>query len=84
MDNTEYMTTIEAMQYVSEMFGIKTLYALSKALSDEFLTVQPIQLSRYMKGGKMSAKVAKRFEDTFGVAISDYVSSGTLRREYRK
>lgn len=72
------MTTKEAIAYVAEYFGLKSYYALSKALSDETLTVQPIQISNYAKGGKMSKKVADRFFETFGIVISDAYKPGAL------
>lgn len=65
------MTAKEAILYVVEYFGLKSYYAIAKALSDEELTVQPIQISKYCKGYKMSKKVAQRFFNTFGVIISD-------------
>ena len=68
---SDSMTANEAILYAVEYFGLKSYYAISKALSDEELTVQPIQISKYCKGYKMSPKVAKRFFDTFGIIISD-------------
>ena len=65
------MTAKEAIHYIVEYFGLKSYYAIAKALSDEDLKVQPIQISNYYKGGRMSAKVAKRVFDTFGIVISD-------------
>lgn len=65
------MTTVEAIKFVRDHFGIASMYAMSKDLSDENLTVQPIQISRYLKGHKMSQKVADRFFETYGVVIND-------------
>lgn len=65
------MTSREAIFYIVEYFGLKSYYSIARALSDDELTVQPIQVSSYCKGRKMSPKVAKRVFDTFGIIISD-------------
>ena len=75
-NDTESMSGKDAIDFVAEHFGVPSMYAMSKALSDENLTVQPIQISRYRKGHKMSSKVANRFFDTYGVVINDYYKKG--------
>lgn len=65
------MGTKEAIEYVMEFYNISSFYRLSKLLSDNSLTVQPIQLSRYMKGAKMSRVVAFRFFVVFEIVITD-------------
>lgn len=74
------MTAIEAIKHVTEYHEIPSLYALSKALSDEALTIQPIQLKGYLNGAKMSAKTAKRFFDVYGIHISDIHSRGIFSK----
>lgn len=76
----EPMTTAEAIEYVVDVFGIPSYYALAKSLSDSELTVQPIQISNYLKGTRMSQKVADRFFITYGVVISDVHSSGAFAK----
>lgn len=76
---TEGMTSKEAISYISEYFGIKSYYAIAKALSDEELTVQPIQISNYCKTTKMSKKVAQRVFDTFGIIVSDTFDKSKFR-----
>lgn len=71
MDEYQTMTTQDAIKYIKEYFGIPSRYALAKSLSDDTLTVQPIQITNYIRGGKMSKKVAERFFETYGVIISD-------------
>lgn len=65
------MTGQKAIEYVADFFGVPSMYALSKALSDEKLTVQPIQIKRYIEGSRMSKKVADRFYETYGIIITD-------------
>ena len=65
------MTGAEALKYAQDYFGVPSKYAMAKSLSDETLTVQPIQISNYLNGTKMSKKVAQRFEETYGITISD-------------
>lgn len=73
-DNT--LTTKEAIAFVSEHFGHKSLYSISKALSDETLTVQPTQIKRYVNGARMSRKVADRFLEVYDIVVSDVWSPG--------
>lgn len=80
------MTALEAIKKVSEDFEIKSKYRLAKYLSDDELTVQPIQISNYThidpkKRRKMSVAVAKRFYDVFGIYITDQHEPGTLQKE---
>lgn len=74
------MTTAEAIKYVVEHFGVTSMYALAKSLSDETLNVQPIQISNYLNGTRMSQKVADRFFETYGVVISDAHATGVFQR----
>lgn len=72
-DSTEEaMTGAAAIKFVAEYFGVPSKYAMAKALSDETLKVQPIQINNYLKGKKMRKVVADRFFDVYGVTISDY------------
>lgn len=76
IDEDIALTGKEAIKYAAEHFGVRSRYAMSKALSDDELTVQPIQLSNYLKGRRMSKKVAQRFFETYGIRITDaYVPS---------
>lgn len=71
------MTGKEAIKYAADHFGVPSMYAMAKSLSDDELTVQSIQISNYLQGTKMSKKVAQRFEDTYGIIISDaYTKEG--------
>ncbi len=63
------LTAKEAIEYVLEIYNIPSKYRLAKNLSDDVLTVQPIQISHYLKGKKMSKKVARRFFDTFEIIV---------------
>lgn len=76
----EPMTGAEAIKYVTDHFGIPSLYALAKALSDDTLTVQPIQISNYLNGSQMSPKVAQRFFETYGVVIKDIYNPGVFTK----
>lgn len=71
MEEALVMTGKEAIQYVAENFGVQSMYALAKSLSDETLTVQTIQIKNYLNGRRMSKKVAERFNDVYGIIISD-------------
>lgn len=72
------MTTKEAVKHVAELYDIPSLYALAKSLSDKTLNVQPIQISGYLNGARMSKKVAARFEAVYDIHISDAVRAGTF------
>lgn len=65
------LTAIEAIKWVTEHHSIPSAYALAQSLSDDQLTVQPIQIANYLNGRKMSDKVANRFYDTYGIRITD-------------
>lgn len=67
----EPMTAIEAIKYAVEEFDVPSRYAMANQLSDDVVNVQPIQISNYMNGTRMSEKVAKRFSEVYGVVISD-------------
>lgn len=80
------MTAVEAIKKVSEEHNITSKYRLAKELSDEKLTVQPIQISNYVhpdpkKRRKMSKAVADRFFEVYGIYITDQHDPGTLRKE---
>ena len=74
------MTGKEALEYIASSFNIPSLYAMSKALSDDTLQVQPIQLSNYRKGKRMSERVAERIYNTFDIVVTDAYRPGTWRR----
>lgn len=80
----EVMTTKEAIKYVAEHFGVPSRYALAQALSDEELKVQPIQISNYLNGTRMSKKVAVRFQEVYGVVISDVYAPDNLNDYFDK
>lgn len=89
VNGQEAMTAYEAIHKVCEEYGIPSKYALAKNLSDEELTVQPIQISNYVhkdpkKRRKMSKAVAKRFLDTYGIYITDQHDTGTFSRELKE
>lgn len=71
MSNELVMTGKEAIKYIADHFGVPSKYALAKSLSDEKLNVQVIQITNYLNGTRMSKKVADRFNETYGVIISD-------------
>lgn len=84
MANTleDSFTTKDAVLFAADHFGVPSFYAMAKALSDETLTVQPIQLSKYVnKGARMSKKVAERFFDTYGIVVNDVFERGAFRRK---
>lgn len=75
----EPMNSKEAIAYIVDMFAIQSMYALAQSLSDEELTIQPIQISNWKDGGKMSPKAAKRFSDVYDVIIhSDSIHSAGM------
>lgn len=74
------MTAAEAIEYVAYVHKIKSLYEIAKALSTKDLNVQPIQISNYREGSKMSSKVADRFKDVYGITISDVHNPGVFVR----
>ena len=78
MNNT--LDTAEAIKYVVEHFGITSMYQLAKSLSDETLKVQPIQISNYLNGTRMSQKVADRFFETYGIVIGDAHAPGVFQQ----
>lgn len=82
MSNDVSMNAKEAIKYVVDQFDIPSKYALSKMLSDDKINVQVNQISNYLKGKKMSRKVATRFYETFGIVISDtYVKTNWVHNE---
>lgn len=77
----ESMSTKEAIEFAAEHFGVPSMYAMAKALSDETLKVQTIQISNYRKGTKMSKEIAQRFYDTYGIIVNDYSDRGTWQNK---
>lgn len=85
MDDILHLTTKDAILYVSEnLHGFKSMYSIAKALSDDELTVHTIQISNYLKGTKMSRKVADRFTEVFDIIITDVHDTSATRRNYNK
>lgn len=80
MEELLHMHGFDAIIHVMELHKIPSLYALAKTLSDELLTVQPIQISNYLKGTKMSKKVADRFTEVYDIVIDDVHDTTTWRR----
>ena len=78
------MTAKEAIKHVAEHFEVRSRYALAKALSDDTVNVQPIQISNYMDGTRMSEKVAKRFSEVYGITISDIHYPSDFRQTLAK
>lgn len=75
------MKAAEAINHVGEYFGLSSLYEMSKQLSDDTLTIQVIQLSKYRRGlSKMSKKVADRFEEVYGIKIIDIAKRGVFAK----
>lgn len=74
------LTSKEAIEHIAEHYGISSLYGLAAALSDEDLTVQPIQISNYMNGTRMSKKVADRVFAVYDIIISDVYTPGVFQR----
>lgn len=79
-EEVETMTGQEAIEHIKDFFGIPSYYAMAKALSDDDLTIQPIQISNYFKGKMMSQKVANRFEDVYGVIINTVYTPGVFAK----
>lgn len=65
------LTTVQAIKYVAENFEVTSMYGLAKSLSNDEVKVQPVQISNYLKGTRMSQKVADRFLDVYGIIITD-------------
>lgn len=63
------MTSKAAIELVAKTHGIDSLYALARLLSGDGLEIQPIQVSNWRKGKKMSKRAAKRFLDLFDITI---------------
>lgn len=89
VNGQDAMTAYDAIMKVCEEFNIPSKYALAKNLSDDTLTVQPIQISNYVhrdpkKRRKMSKAVAKRFLDTYGIYITDQHDPGSFSRELKE
>ena len=65
------MTAAQAIEYAQRVFEVPSAYAMAKALSDDTVKVQPIQIANYLNGTRMSKKVADRFHATYGITITD-------------
>ena len=79
MDNdTLQMSVKEAIKYIAENHDISSMYGLAKALTNDEVKVQPIQVSKYLKGTKPSKKVADRFLQEFDIIITDVHQPGLL------
>ena len=65
------MTGKQAILYAIEHFGVTSKKALAESLSGDGLMVQPIQITNYLDGTKMSQRVADRFLFVYGITISD-------------
>lgn len=74
------MTGLEAIKHVAEYFELNSMYSIAKSLSGDNVNVQPIQIKNYMNGTKMSKKVAKRFEEVYGIEITDVHSTGLFSK----
>lgn len=79
MDDEMTMTGKEAITFVAEHFGVPSRYALAKALSGDGLNVQAIQITNYLTGTRMSKRVAERFNEVYGIVISDVYVPSDLR-----
>lgn len=61
-----------AIKYVMNTLEFTSYYAIAKELTKHGIKVQAIQISNYHKGKRaMGNKVAKHFEDVFGITIAD-------------
>lgn len=84
MDDVLNMTAREAILYVSENWDTKSMYSIAKNLSDDVIKVHTIQISNYLRGTKMSRKVADRFAEVYGIVITDVHDLNAVRRNYNK
>ena len=66
-----FMTVKEALQHLHDEHKLKSLYSIAKALSGDGVTVQPVQIRNYIRGGSMRAKTAERFLSVFNIYITD-------------
>lgn len=77
------MNTIEAIAHIGEYFGVPSMYALAKSLSDDSedgVKVQPIQVRHWLNGRKMTKRVAERFAEVYGIHITDYYAPGLFSK----
>lgn len=84
MSNEPAMTCIDAIKHVMDHFGIASRNELAKSLSDDSMTVQPIQITNYLKGTQPSQKVADRFLSVYGVVISNAYNQSDLADAVRR
>ena len=76
------MSGADAIRHAADIYGVPSMYAMAKALSDEDLTVQTIQIKNYLTGTRMSKKVADRFEAVYDIHITDAYESNAMRQNY--
>ncbi len=75
MDDRRFMPTELAIATIVTENGLNTLSAVAAALSDDMVKVQPIQISRYINGSKMSRKVAAKVLEIFNIEVTDATGS---------
>jgi hypothetical protein len=78
MTDSFSFTTVEAIRHIAKEYDINTLSAFARELSNDDIKIQPIQISNYLKGRKMSRKVANQFLVRFGVIITDFAGADTF------
>ena len=73
MNESEQMTSQAAVDYVfTDLWGYKNYSELGREIG-----AQPIQVKNYLSGKHtMSATVAKRFYEAFGIEIADVITGG--------
>ena len=73
MEKKELMLDSQAaVQYVMDNSIYTSYYSIAKVLTEDRLSVQPIQISNYHKGKRaMSDKVSQQFKEVFGIEIAD-------------
>lgn len=71
IEDLEPMSSKDAVLTIASKTEHKSRYAICKALSYDGLRVTVTQISRYLKGHRMSRKVADRVFDVFGIVVSD-------------
>lgn len=85
MDEVFGMRAADAIVHVSELNGNMSMYQLAKSLTGDGVTITTTQIRNYLKNGtRMSKKVAQRFEEVYGITITDVYKSEAIRRNYNK
>jgi len=82
--NYDPMSAKEAILTIARDTEFKTQYSISKALSDEDLNVSIGQITRYLKGCRMSRKVADRVHEVFGIVVNDVYEALDIVKYYGK